>query len=104
MGWHADTNFAQIGKGTILRTMFTPHVEGYDPPPLAPDVAMSIAFADNSRAAATIVQASVDEFVFEMPDKTQWLATPQTDQDLSIPEGAAGGIPSRSWVVRSQVK
>jgi hypothetical protein len=49
MGWHAESNFQKIPKGTILTLMFGPHVAGYEPPKLKTGDIISVAFADNAR-------------------------------------------------------
>jgi hypothetical protein len=101
VGWHAETGFRSIGKGTILTLMFTPHVDGYAPPPLEAGAEISVAFADNSRTKVTAVEVSEECVTIETQDGSLWRMTPRTANDSPFSGVDTGAIPSQDWTIRA---
>jgi hypothetical protein len=100
VGWHAETNYLTIGKGTILTIMFTPQVVGYAPPQLKAGDEISVAYADNSRTKVVAVEVSGESVTIEDQDGSRWKMTPRTSGDIPFGGVGTGSIPSQDWIVR----
>jgi hypothetical protein len=101
MGWRADSNFRNVGVGTVLTVSFTPHVAGYASPALNAGAQMLLGLGVNAPVKITVIEASEFEIVFELPDGTRWQATPRDETDPPI-LGVGVPAPSQDWVVRTQ--
>lgn len=101
MGWHADSNFKQIAKGTVLTLSFAPHVVGYEAPVLKAGDLISVAFADNSRTQVTAVEASDTSVTIETKEGALWMMTPLMPGEHPFPSVDTGQIPSEDWIIRA---
>jgi hypothetical protein len=90
-----------VAKGTILTIMYAPHVVGYAPPTLAAGEDIRISFAAGNGISATVVDASDDELILQLPDQSRWKLTPRSDRDRTFGGVNIESIPSQDWIVRS---
>lgn len=103
MGWRADSNFRNVGVGTVLTVSFTPHIVGYAPPALKAGDEMLLTLGVNSPVKVMIIEASESEIVLELPDGSRWQATPREETDLPVP-GVSVPAPSQDWAVRVRIQ
>ena len=103
MRWHVETDFDKIDAGTVLTILATAYIPDTPPPQLAEGDEMSITFSLNDRSKATVVDASEDAIIIEMPDTSRWRVTRRTDADGPFGGPGTHGVPSEEWVVRDRV-
>jgi hypothetical protein len=102
MRWSAETNFAEVGKGTSFLLIENGYVVGAPPATLTAGTEFNIRNSRGEPSAAKIVQAGEREIVIETADGSRWRMTPRQPDEMPVGITWNGG-PSQEWVIRDQV-